>query len=59
VNDIVANPDQGLQTPGRSTRQIYATPLVGVESTAAGLVLRAEMPGVSKAGVDVTVENGN
>ena len=59
MNHIVPNPDQSLQTPGRPTREVYATPLVDVESTSERLVLCAEMPGVSKAGIDVTVESGN
>jgi HSP20 family protein len=59
MNDVVPNPDQRLQTPGRATREVYATPMVDVESTSESVVLRAEVPGVSKAGIDVTVENGN
>jgi HSP20 family protein len=40
--------------PGR-----FATPLVDIESTQDGYVLYAEMPGVSKDGIEVTVENGD
>jgi HSP20 family protein len=59
MNDLVPNPDQRLQTPGHPTREVYATPIVDVESTSESVVLRAEVPGVSKAGIEVTVENGN
>jgi HSP20 family protein len=37
----------------------YATPIVDVESTPAGYVLHAEMPGVNKAGIEVSIENGD
>jgi HSP20 family protein len=37
----------------------FATPLVDIESTDDGYVLYAEMPGVSKDGIEVTVENGD
>ena len=59
MNNIIPNSDQSVQTTERPRRQVYATPLVDVESTAEGLVLRAEMPGVNKSGIDVTVENGD
>ena len=36
----------------------YATPLVDIEATADGYELRAEMPGVSKDGIEITLENG-
>ena len=36
----------------------YATPLVEVESTDDGYTIRAEMPGVEKSGLEITVENG-
>lgn len=36
----------------------YATPLVEVESTDDGYTIRAEMPGVDKSGLEITVENG-
>ena len=37
----------------------FATPLVDIESTQDGYVLHAEMPGVSKDGIEVSVENGD
>ena len=37
----------------------YTTPLVDVVSHEEGYLLRAEMPGVTKEGVEITVENGH
>jgi HSP20 family protein len=36
----------------------YVTPLVDVESTERGYTIRAEMPGVDKTGLEVTIDNG-
>jgi HSP20 family protein len=36
----------------------YVTPLADVESTAEGYTVRAEMPGVDRAGLEITVDNG-
>ena len=36
----------------------YATPLVDVESNQEGYTIRAEMPGVDKSGLEITVDNG-
>ena len=36
----------------------YATPLVDVESNQEGYIIRAEMPGVDKSGLEITVDNG-
>ena len=36
----------------------FVTPLVDVETTDDGYVIRAEMPGVEKGGVEITVDNG-
>ena len=40
-------------------RRSYAVPVVDVESTADGYILRAEMPGVNKSGVEIIAENGD
>jgi HSP20 family protein len=37
----------------------FATPVVDIESVPEGYVLYAEMPGVNKEGIEVTVENGD
>jgi HSP20 family protein len=36
----------------------YATPLVDVESNEEGYTIRAEMPGVDKSGLEITIDNG-
>ena len=36
----------------------YLTPLANILETADGYVLEAEMPGVTKDGLEITVENG-
>ena len=48
----VTKADQHDQT------RYYTTPLVDIEVTPEGYELRAEMPGVGKDGVEITVENG-
>jgi len=47
------------RTRGEQSRQVqYLAPMVDVQSTEEGYVIRAEMPGVDKAGLEITVENG-
>jgi HSP20 family protein len=36
----------------------FVTPLVDIETTDVGYVIRAEMPGVEKGGLEITVDNG-
>jgi HSP20 family protein len=36
----------------------FVTPLVDIETTDDGYVIRAEMPGVEKHGLEITVDNG-
>lgn len=59
MNDIIPRSDQSVEAPQPSSRQVYVTPVVDVESTEEGFVLRAEMPGVNKEGIEVSVENGD
>jgi HSP20 family protein len=59
MNDYIANPDQRQEVIGRQTHEVYVTPLVDVQSTPESVVLRAEMAGVNKTGVDVSVADGN
>src|SRR6516225_7735676 len=40
------------------TRANYVTPLANVRESKDGYVLEAEMPGVNKDGLEITVENG-
>jgi HSP20 family protein len=47
------------RTRGEQSRQVqYLTPMVDVQATEEGYVIRAEMPGVDKGGLEITVENG-
>jgi HSP20 family protein len=47
------------RTRDEQARQVqHLTPLVDVQSTEDGYVIRAEMPGVDKAALEITVENG-
>jgi HSP20 family protein len=60
--DLKQKEQQQLSTENRpqsAQSGRFATPLVDIESTQDGYVLYAEMPGVSKDGIDVTVENGD
>ena len=58
MNNLVENPDQ-RQEAARQRQELYITPLVDVQSTPESLVLSAEMAGVNKGGVEISVENGN
>jgi HSP20 family protein len=56
-------PQQQQNEPGtlatQQQRQVqYVTPLVDVESNQEGYTIRAEMPGVDKSGLEITVDNG-
>jgi HSP20 family protein len=57
---IIQKPQEQLaHRKSEESRQVqYLAPSVDVESTEEGYVLRAEMPGVDKAGLEITVENG-
>ena len=60
--DLQQKEQQQLITESRlqsAQSRRFATPLVDIESTEDGYVLYAEMPGVSKDGIEVTVENGD
>jgi HSP20 family protein len=45
-------------TQNGTSRVSYLTPLANILETGDGYVLEAEMPGVSKDGLQITVENG-
>jgi HSP20 family protein len=51
-------PDVQAQPASREARVHYLTPLANIVETADGYVLEAEMPGVTKSGLEITVENG-
>jgi HSP20 family protein len=44
--------------PNEDNRPAFVTPLVDIETTDGGYVIRAEMPGVEKGGVEITVDHG-
>jgi len=51
---------QGSQSPQGQQRQrtAYVMPPANIVETPEGYVLEAEMPGVSKDGLEITIENG-
>ena len=59
MNNLVGNSDQRQEAPARQRQELYTTPLVDVQSTPESVVLSAEMAGVNKGGVEISVENGN
>jgi len=56
MNQTLTKPTQSATRNGNGTN--YLTPLANILETQEGYVLEAEMPGVSKDGLEVTVENG-
>jgi HSP20 family protein len=56
--NIVSQEDKKLNQQ-TTAQTAYVTPYVDIESTESGYVLHAEMPGVSREGIEVTVEDGN
>ena len=50
--------DQSTQS-AQPARVNYLTPLANIVETEDGYVLQAEMPGVSRDGLEVTVDNGD
>jgi len=55
LNKPASQPDAAQNGANRVS---YLTPLANILGTKDGYVLEAEMPGVSKDGVEITVENG-
>src|ERR1700726_1820886 len=52
--------EENQKTAQQSTEQTtYVAPYVDVEATDTGYVLYAEMPGVNREGIEVTVGDGN
>ena len=47
-----------LATPSEQNPVQYVTPAADVESAKEGYTIHAEMPGVDKSGLEVTVDNG-
>jgi HSP20 family protein len=51
-------PESAIQAQQAPRQAQYITPLADVESTKEGYTIRAEMPGVDRAGLEITVDNG-
>lgn len=49
---------ENRSAPEANGRESYLTPLANILETQDGYVLEAEMPGVNKEGLEITVENG-
>lgn len=59
MNDQISAVDRRQEITARQPTEVYATPFVDVLSTEESVVLRAEMAGVDKGGVEITVADGN
>jgi HSP20 family protein len=58
VNILTQQPNKSANLPAQEPRRVqYATPLVDVETTEDGYTIRAEMPGVDKSGLEITLDN--
>lgn len=56
---MVSQPEREVpQAQQNEQTRYYTTPLVDIRTTKDGYELTAEMPGVNKEGVEITVENG-
>lgn len=59
MNATLTNPQsQTPATTNGANRVNYLTPLANILETTDGYFLEAEMPGVNKDGLEITVENG-
>ena len=59
MNIVAQQQNESANLATQEQRQVqYATPLVDVESNEVGYTIRAEMPGVDKSGLEITVDNG-
>jgi len=58
MNTTLSKPESQSTAPNGANRVSYLTPLANILETKDGYVLEAEMPGVNKDGLEVTVENG-
>jgi len=58
--NIAKQQSNGSAVPARQDQKPiqYVTPLADVESTKEGYTIHAEMPGVEKSGLELTVDNG-
>jgi HSP20 family protein len=59
MNHAIPASNRTALSTDRPRPPAYVTPFVDVQATEEGIILQAEMPGVSKTGIEVTVENGD
>jgi HSP20 family protein len=58
MNTLTQTDPRAAATNGSSQRVTFVTPVANILETADGYLLEAEMPGVARDGLEVTVENG-
>jgi HSP20 family protein len=58
MNTTLNKPESQPTVRNGANRVSYLTPLANILETKDGYVLEAEMPGVNKEGLEITVENG-
>jgi HSP20 family protein len=59
MNTLSTNENRLAKANENGTNRVsYLTPLANIQETTDGYVLEAEMPGVNKDGLQITVENG-
>lgn len=58
MNATLTKPESQQPAGNGAQKVTYTTPLANIRETKDGYVLEAEMPGVTKDGLEVTVENG-
>lgn len=59
MNSTLSNPNTSSEVVQNGTNRVsYLTPLANIVESKDGYVLEAEMPGVGKDGLEITVENG-
>lgn len=58
MNALLNNSHSLTRSNGHSPRVSFLTPLANIRETKDEYLLEAEMPGVSKEGLEITVENG-
>ena len=58
MNATLTKPEAQQPAGNGAQKVTYTTPLANIRETKDGYLLEAEMPGVAKDGLEVTVENG-
>jgi len=58
MSTTLTQSNQRTGTANGTQRVTYVTPVANILETSDGYLLEAEMPGVAKDGIEVTVENG-